>query len=209
MSWAEYTEAARELAELRRADAAVHAERTAVARTAQDDIAALAERLAAQQANFTTLAETLRLPPPWFGAANRSPVTDLAKALHLAEDAADASDVEARAADQAGTRPPLLPNLSPTGRNTVIYAGWALVGWFLQCGLVAFGPETDVGAIIWSLCGIPAVAFFAGYFTVATLGQPRVGGEYPKNIRLGGAICFLGMPVAWLALIAAFAFLRP
>jgi hypothetical protein len=208
VSWAEYTEAARELAELRRHDDAVRADRDVAARTARDDLDKLDQHLATQRETLTRLAGTLRLPEPWFGPAERSAVTDLARALHLAADAVNSADVEARRAEQSGTRPMLLPDLSPTGRNALIYGGWALVGWLLQCGLFTFSPEADFSLLAWSLCGLPAVAFFAGYLTVSTLGQPRVGKEHPKQPRLGGAICFVGMPLAWIGLVAFFTILR-
>jgi hypothetical protein len=208
VTWAEYTQAARELAELRRGDAATHADRTALAQSANADLTELTRHLAAQQTHLVNLAKTLRLPEPWFGTVARSPVTNLPEALHRAADAANAADDEARAAEQAGSRPLLLPDLAPTGRNALIYGGCALVGWLFQCALVSFGPETDFGTIAWSLCGLPALAFFAGYLTVSTLGQPRVGKAYPKDVRLGGLICFVGMPLAWIALIAGFALLR-
>jgi hypothetical protein len=207
VSWAEYTEAARELAELRRGDTASRAERADVARTAQADVAKLTAHLAAQQSYLTTLATTLRLPAPWFGKAEPSAVTDVAQALHRAADAANAADVEARQAEQTGTRPVLLPDLSPTARNVLVYSSWAAVGWLFQCGLALVAAEDQLGTAIWSLCGLPALAFFAGYLTVSTLGQPRVGASYPKQARLGGAICFVGMPVAWIALVALRAFI--
>jgi hypothetical protein len=208
VSWAEYTRAARELAELRRADAAADADRAAVARTANDDLDKLTRHLAAQEAFLVNLAKTLRLPEPYIGEPGRSSVTDVAEALHRAADAANAADAEARRAERTGTRPVLLPDASPTGRNAAIYGAWAFVFWLLQCGLVTVSAPTDFGALAWSLCGLPALAFFAGYITVSTLGQPRVGAGYPKQARLGGAICFGGMLLAWIALVAFFSFIR-
>jgi hypothetical protein len=208
VSWAEYTRAARELAELRRADDAAAADREAVARTANDDLATLTKHLKAQQAYLVNLAKTLKLPEPWLGAADRSSITDVAQALHRAADAANAADTEARRAEQLGASPKLLPDASPTARNSLVYGAWALFGWLLQCGLLSFGSETDFGVLAWSLCGLPAMAFFGGYLTVSTLGQPRVGASHPKQARLGGAICFVGMPLAWIALVALFGFIR-
>lgn len=207
MSWAEYAAAARELAEVRRNDLAAHADRASVAETAERDLAKLAKHLEAQQTHLVDLAKTLKLPAPWFGPAQRSPVTDLAEALHRAVDAANAADADARRAEQAGARPILFPDLAPTPRNALIYAAWAGIGWLFQCGLVAVSSETDYGSILWSLCGLPALAFFAAYLTVSTVGQPRVGTQYPKNPTLGGAICFGGMLLAWIAIIAARSFL--
>ncbi|GAA1029576.1 hypothetical protein GCM10009557_18560 [Virgisporangium ochraceum] len=208
MTWSDYARAAQELAELRRAEEAAAADRAAVSRTAADDLDKLTRHLDAQRELLNNLATTLKLPEPWTGKADRSSVTDVAQALHLAADAANAADVQARRAEQIGANPILLPDASPTARNALIYGAWAAVGWLVQCGLVTVSQETDFGVLAWSLCGLPALAFFAGYLTVATVGQPRVGAGLPKQARLGGAICFVGMPLAWIALIAAFSFLR-
>jgi uncharacterized membrane protein len=54
----------------------------------------------------------------------------------------------------------------------------------------------------WSLCGLPALAFLAGLMTIALAGQSRMGaGSY--STRIGGLICFVGMPVMWFMFIAA------
>jgi hypothetical protein len=208
VSWAEYARAARELAELRRAEDAAAADRAAVSQTAADDLERLTDHLDAQKDLLHKLAGTLKLPEPWIGPADRSSVTNVSQALHLAADAANGADVEARRAEIISTRPVLLPDASPTARNAIIYGAWAGVGWLMQCGLLSVSPETDFETLAWSLCGLPALAFFAGYITVATVGQPRVGGGLPKQARLGGAICFVGMPLAWVALIAAMNFIR-
>lgn len=208
MSWSEYARAARELAELRRAEEAAAAGRAAASRTAGEDLEKLTNHLDAQKDLLYKLAGTLKLPEPWIGPADRSSVTDVSQALHLAADAANAADVEARRAETIGTRPILLPDASPTTRNALVYGAWAGVGWLLQCGLMSVSQETNFETLAWSLCGLPALAFFAGYLTVATVGQPRVGGNLPKQPRLGGAICFVGMPLAWIALIAVLDMVR-
>lgn len=208
MSWAEYTRAARELAELRRANEAAVAERASVARTAGEDLDRLTTHLEAQRDYLVGLATKLKLPDPWIGPATRSSVTDVAEALHRAADAANAAETEARRAERAGSRPLLLPDASPTARNALIYSAWAFAAWLLQCGLVTISPANDFGVLAWSLCGLPALAFFGGYITVSTLGQPRVGAAYPKHARLGGAICFGGMLLAWVGLVALLQFVR-
>jgi hypothetical protein len=203
VSWSEYARAARELAEVRRAEEAAAADRAAVTRTAADDLDRLTQHLEVQHDLLHNLAGTLKLPEPYIGKSGRSSVTDVAQALHLAADAANAADVEARRAEHIGTRPILLPDESPTARNAITYSAWAMLGWVLQCGLLLASAENDFGTIAWSLCGLPAVAFFAGYLTLSTVGQPRVGSSHPKQARLGGAICFVGMPLLWIALVAA------
>jgi hypothetical protein len=208
VSWAEYTQAARELADVRRADESAAADRAAVARTAGDDLERLTTHLEVQRDYLQALGKKLKLPVPDLGPAHRSPITDVAEALHRAADAANAADTEGRRAERAGSRPLLLPDASPTARNALIYGGWTFAAWLLQCGLVNFSPVNDFGVLAWSLCGLPALAFFGGYITVSTLGQPRVGAEYPKQARLGGAICFGGMLLAWIGLVALLQFIR-
>lgn len=208
VSWAEYARAARELADLRRADDAAAADRVAAVRTAGDDLQRLSTHLETQREYLVDLAKKLKLPEPWIVAGSRSPVTDVAEALHRAADAANAAETEARRAERSASRPFLLPDASPTARNALIYGGWTFAAWLLQCGLVTFTQPTDFGSLAWSLCGLPAVAFFGGYLTVSTLGQPRVGADYPKQARLGGVICFGGMFLAWIGLIALLQFIR-
>jgi hypothetical protein len=208
VSWAEYTRAARELADVRRADESAAADRAAVARTANEDLDRLTAHIEAQHDYLLSLAKKLKLPEPWIGPADRSSITDVAEALHRAADAANAAETEARRAERAGSRPILLPDASPTARNSLIYGAWAFAAWLLQCGLVTFSQETNFSVLAWSLCGLPALAFFGGYITVSTLGQPRVGAEHPKQARLGGAICFGGMLLAWIGLVAVLQFIR-
>ena len=204
MSWSEYAAAARELAELRNADDAADADRASLARTAQRDLEKLSKHLSAQQEHLIELSRTLSLPTPHIGKAGRSPVTNIAEALHRAADAANAADDAAREAGNAASKPILFPELSPGTRNTLIYTVWSMVGWLFQCGLISASDAGALETAPWALCGLPAVAFFAGYLTVVTLGRPRTGGaDYPKHMRLGGVICFVGMPVFWIALVAA------
>jgi hypothetical protein len=197
------------LARVRRDDAASRAHDSEVARAAQAEIDRLTRHLNAQRGQLSNLAKALRLPEPAPGAVGRSSTADLGVALQQSAEATNRADVEARRAEHLAHQPALLPGFSPTGRNALVYSGWCLVGWLAQCALSAVAPETSFGVLAWSLCGLPALAFFAGYLTIATAGQPRIGGdEYPKNPRLGGVICFVGMPLAWLLLIAAVTFVR-
>jgi hypothetical protein len=204
VSWSEYAAAARELAELRNADDAADADRASLARTAQRDLEKLTKHLGAQQEHLVELSRTLGLPAPHIGKSGRSTVTNIAEALHRAADAANAADDAAREAGNAASKPILLPELSPGSRNALIYTFWSMIGWVLQCGLLTASDAGALETAPWALCGLPAVAFFAGYLTVMTLGRPRTGGaDYPKHMRLGGVICFVGMPVFWIVLVAA------
>jgi hypothetical protein len=208
-AWNDYTDTARQLAALRRDHAAANTRHQMAAQAGQADIDRIGRHLDTQRAQLTDLARMLRLPEPNLHAAGRSAVSNVPQAVQHAAAAANTADTEARRAEQAAGQPALLPGMTPTGRNALIYTTWALIGWLAQCGLMTFVAHTDFGVAAWSLCGLPALAWFAGYLTITIAGQPRiVGGEYPKSLKLGGVICFIGMPLAWLLLIAAFSLLR-
>ena len=208
MSGEQYADLVRQVSALRHADAGEAAGRQHTAHAVQADIDRLTTRLAAQRAHLTQLAQQIKLPAPRFDLPPPSGVSDPAEAAHRAERAITAADVAAQDAHHLAGRPVILPGLSPAARAAAIYAGCAGIGWLAQCGLFLASSETDFGVLAWSLCGLPALAFFAGWLTVATLGQPRtIGGQLPHHVRLGGLICFLGMPIAWIGLIAIFSIL--
>ena len=205
-----YTDLVRQISALRQADHHRHTDTQERAAALQANLDRLTARHTAQATHLVELARTLKLPAPTLQAPQPSGVADPRDALHHATQALDAADTDARHAEDAANRPALLPDLSPTARNTFVYIGCAAAGWLLQCGLFVAISETSFGVLAWSLCGLPALAFFAGYLTVATLGQPRLStGPAPsRNVGLGGVICFVGMPLAWLLLIALFTVLR-
>lgn len=206
--WAAYTDAAQQISALMRAEQDRTTQQAATTRTGQAGVDRLTHRLAAQRQHLTQLAGALRLPAPHFGGAVPSPVTDPGEALHRAVTAADAADTAAREAHRRGAQPPLLPGLTPLGRNLVVYAAAALLGTIASMLMFLVNPDTEFGRIPWqlvpwSLCGFPALAFFAGYLTINLAGQPRIGDGVTKSVRAGGVICFIGMPIMWLIFIAA------
>ena len=206
--WAGYTDAAQQMSAIRGEEQARAGQLAAGTRDGKVHVDRLTRRLAAQRQHLTQLAVTLRLPAPQFGGIVRSGVPDPGEALRLAATAADAADTAARTAERRATRPPLLPDLTPLARNSLVYAAAAVLGTVASIAIFTISPGTRYGRIPlqlvpWSLCGLPALAFFAGYLTISLLGQPRIGGGGTRSVRLGGAICFVGMPILWFIFIAA------
>ena len=209
MTWAAYAQAAKDLSEVRRKAEEQHAEQSSVLAGAERDVERISGYLATQRNRLSNIARLTRLPEPHLGGIGRSSESDLGEALRRAVEAANSAESAASEAEERATQPALLPGLPPSARNGLIYAAWAFLGWLAQCVLVSLAGNANFGVALWSLCGLPAVAFFAGYLTISIGGQPRIAGsELPKNVRLGGVICFVGMPLAWLFLIAVMSFAR-
>jgi hypothetical protein len=173
-------------------------------------VAQLRQRVSAQQDHLAGLAAKLHEPRVSFGGVVRTGLTDVGEAVRRAREAVDNADAEARKAEERAYQPMLLPGMSPTGRNTLVYLGAALVASIVSCGLWQTSPDADLGSIPlslvpWSLCGLPAIAFFAGYLTIAIFGRSRLdsGRRGNYSIRLGGLICFGGMMAFWLLLVVA------
>lgn len=207
MRWAEYADAARGLADVRDREALRHArvaERAAVGLAAVDR---LRQRIAAQRGHLAGLAVRLGEPRPSFEGVARSGLADVDEALRRAWQAVEQADAEARRAADRASQPALLPGMSPAGRNALVYAAATLVAWLASCGLYAFSPEAgsaSVGLLAWSLCGLPGLAFSAGYLTIAVFGSPRMpaAGKAHHSVRLGGVICFGGMWFGWMLFLA-------
>lgn len=206
--WAIYTDAAGRIAALLAGERDRASQQAAAAQTAQAGVDRLTRRLAAQRHHLTQLAANLRLPAPHFGAITPSPITDPAEALHHATAAANTADTHAQAAHRQAAEPPLLPGLTPLSRNTLVYAAAAFLGTIASILMFSVSPDTELGRIPWqlvpwSLCGFPALAFFAAYLTISLVGQPRIGDKHTRSARVGGVICFIGMPIMWFIFIAA------
>jgi hypothetical protein len=204
MNWIEYTEAAQRLAEARRREVQRLAgvrQRSSGMRGSVDQ---LKQRLTAQREHLVTMAGRLRLPAPSLGEIARSGLTDTDEALRRAREAIEQADVTARRAEERGYQPILLPGVHPLVRNGLVYAGTTALCALVSCGLVLFGTagpdhRFPLWTAPWSLCGLPAVAFFAGYLIIASFGRPRIdtGERASRSVRLGGLICFLGLWLVW------------
>jgi len=221
MSWGSYAEAARRLDEVRRSDAERTTQQRHEAETGRVALDRLVDRLAGQQADLTGAATTLRMRMRLIDPVPSTAHT-LAEALRQAEQAADAADQARENALRRGRQPQFLPDASPVTRNAAVYGMCAGVALVFQAGLALLGDRVDtVGAALWSLFGLPVIAFFVGYLVIGVVAIPRIPPTPPsqpdrpgrrgqpnrrtadpdRSPRLGLAICFLALPVAWVVLL--------
>ncbi|MET8153297.1 hypothetical protein ACIBSW_19305 [Actinoplanes sp. NPDC049668] len=212
MRWDEYAEASRRLAELRGRESSRQAQTQQRVAAGRASVEQLRKRLDAQADHLVGLSTRLREATPATGGVARTGLTDLDEAVRQAWEAIGQADTEARQAEERATRPALLPGMSPTGRGVLVYATATTVMWLVSCGLFTLSPDsggTSAGLLLWSLCGLPAIAFFGGYLTLAIFGRSRVepAGQDRYSKRLGGLICFLGMLLGWILYVAISALL--
>lgn len=185
-------------------------------RFAQNDAAGLsydtelrriATQLAAQRGSLATLSGQLQVAQPGLEGILPSKVGDITEAIARANDCARLAE-DGIGTAQRQVMAPLFPAISPMARALLVYCGWGLACWLVQCGLLVGTNGTNANAIVISLCGMPVLAFAASYLTLEVFGQPRVGTRHKYSLKLGGAICFLGMPVAWILLVTGLAIVR-
>lgn len=210
VDWDEYTAASRRLTAVRLAEIARCSKVQEGTATGRGAVGQLKAQLTAQRDHLAALALRLREPRPSFGGAARGGVADVDEAVRRGWEALGHADAEARRAEDRGHQPALLPGMSGTARNVLVYLATMLLASVASCGMWVTSPDTDFGQIPvsllpWSLCGLPAVAFFGGYFTIAAFGRPRIreGEKASHSVRLGGLICFGGMWLVWLLYIVA------
>jgi hypothetical protein len=209
--WAEYAEASRQLAEVRGQEAARQSQAEQRATAGRSAVEQLTRRLTAQRDRLDSVATRLREPKPSLDGAARTGLTDPDEAIRRAVQAIEQADAEVRRAEERGTRPVLFPAMSARGRNALVYSMAAFGMWLVSCGLYSFSPgSASIGLLLWSVFGLPAIAFFAGYVVISIFGRPREQplGQVDHSKRLGGLICFGGMAGAWIVFLAAAAILR-
>jgi len=212
MRWDEYVEASRRLAELRGQESLRQAQTQQRVAAGRASVEQLRERLDAQADHLVGLSARLREATPATGDVARTGLMDLDEAVRHAWEAIGQADTAARQAEERGMRPVLLPGISPTGRSVLVYGAATAVMWLVSCGLFTFSPQSggaSVGLLLWSICGLPAIAFFGGFLTLAIFGRARVqsAGQDHYSKRLGGLICFVGMSVGWILFVAVSALL--
>lgn len=210
VDWDEYTAASRRLTAVRLAEKARRSKVQEGTSTGRDAVGQLRQQVTAQRDRLAALALRLREPRPSFGGAAPAGVADVDEAVRRGWEALKQADAEARQAEERGHQPALLPGMSGTARNVLVYLATTLLASLASCGMWVASPDTDFGQVPvsllpWSLCGLPAVAFFGGYFTIAALGRPRIrqGEKASHSVRLGGLICFGGMWLVWLLYVVA------
>ncbi|MFG3699116.1 hypothetical protein ACGF5C_14535 [Micromonospora sp. NPDC047620] len=159
----------------------------------------------------------LALPPGAAPAAGGVPgprpaETDPTIELELARRYADESDRHGQQAELLAQRPALLPAWSPVARALAVYAGCAAVAAVLMVVMVlASGVGLVDGFTLgaWICAGLPALSFFAGYLVLGRWGRPAmVAGTPPRYVHLGFLICFVAVPVAYVAYLLLFRLLR-
>ncbi len=212
MRWAEYTEVSRRLAEVRRQEEARQTQAQQRASAGRAAVQQLQRRLAAQRDHLAGVALRMRMPRPSFDGAARTGLTDADEAIRRALQAIDQADAGARQAEERGLRPRLFPAMSPDGRNALTYSAAALCMWLVSCGLYALSPRSGsapIGLLLWSVFGLPAIAFFAAYIVISVFGRSRLQppDQVRHSARLGGLICFGGMLLGWILYLGATAIL--
>ncbi|MEU5946641.1 hypothetical protein ABZ793_13905 [Micromonospora sp. NPDC047465] len=155
----------------------------------------------------------LALPPGAGGVPGPRPAeTDPTTELELARRYADESDRHGQQAELLAQRPALLPTWSPVARALAVYAGCAAVAAVLMVVMVlASGVGLVDGFTLgaWICAGLPALSFFAGYLVLGRWGRPAmVAGAPPRYVHLGFLICFVAVPVAYVAYLLLFRLLR-
>ncbi|MGI5215175.1 hypothetical protein [Plantactinospora sp. CA-290183] len=141
-----------------------------------------------------------------------APAADPGRELELARQALDAADGLITRAETEAQQAPLFPGLSMRSRALAVYFSClgviTVIIWILLTAseLHAFnGGRGQLTVLSWSCAGLPAMAFFVGYFVLSVWGKPRmVEGRFPRYPRLGFLICFLGAPLAFLVYFAVF-----
>jgi hypothetical protein len=142
------------------------------------------------------------VPGPRAGEPAAAPAApDPVRELELARQRADEADAAASRAETIAQHPPLLPNVSPLVRAITVYLGCSAVAALIQLVPVLATDDTPSGTFTlfaWVCAGLPAMAFFAGYFVLSTWGKPKIVlGRAEAYARIGFAICFVAMPLAY------------
>ncbi|SIQ38981.1 hypothetical protein [Micromonospora avicenniae] len=210
MTFEEYADLARQLAERRRAGerGVAAAERRRDLHTAADF---LDRRLAGQGTRLDQLGRaigepvTVSAPTEVDSASERwsAAEVDPAVELELARRYADEADRHGQQAELLARRPALLPAWSPVARAAAVYLASAGAGAVLGFVMVV---AADVGALG---AGLPAVALISGWLALGRWGRaPLAQGASARYPALGVAVCFLLVPLVFCGYLFMLRFLR-
>lgn len=162
----------------------------------------LEQRLSTQRRRLDELARAVGRPPVTGSLPTASGVdgADPFRELELARQRADEADAMMLRVETLAQQPPLLPGWSPLARALIVYAGSALAAVLVQFALVAaagIGVLDTFSLYAWMCAGLPAAAFFAGYFVLSVWGRAPSQDAPQRYARLGFALCFIIMPAAY------------
>ena len=218
MTFQQYAALARRLDAVRRGEAELTAGQRKDVEEGRAALDRLVDRLTEQQAALTEAARHLRIRMPLIDPAPSGTVT-AKDALAQAEAAATASDEAREYALERAVQPRFLPGATTVVRNAAVYGicagGAVLISLMLR---VVIGDRDPTTVMLWSLLGLPIVAFFIGYLLIGVVGVPRIPPEPPthderglplppskrvlpplrRTPRLGLVICFVAVPLFWL-----------
>ncbi|GEM_PF-5978928 len=194
--WDAYLETLRELHRIRAnaADRSEETEETLRERGAQIDT--LAQKTTLQEDRVCELADELRQPVRFTSLAATPPAEAMPWDTAVADLTGhlNAADSAAFDAERYALLPPLLPTWSSSGRNALIYFGYALpnvcVNWVLGLFYVTNDTSRDITAALWGCCFWPVAAVVAGIATIRAVGVPRLkpkpkdSWEQPKDHRV-------------------------
>jgi hypothetical protein len=199
-AWAEYQEAIRELDSARRAAAATAAEQATALRTARDELAAVRQRLALQQARLTDTARRHGVRLPDLARADSDgavPVPGdgpaaVLESLHRARAGMDAADAELTAVDAPAGWPGRMASRPPAARNLVVYGAFTLVVLALQVVLFVVASEESLPALA-PVCGLvlPLLAFALGWLAIGILFPTPPGSTVDRTPLVGAVVCIV------------------
>ncbi|MGH3648741.1 MAG: hypothetical protein ACRDTM_16395 [Micromonosporaceae bacterium] len=220
MSWQRYSALARQLEAVRRNETARTAGQRQEVESGRTALSQLVDRLTEQQTALTESAALLRVRMPLIDPAPSTAIT-AQDALSQAHAAAELSDQQREQAVARAHAPRFMPGASTVVRNAAVYAICAAAALLLSTIMQAAIGDTDPTTVmLWSLLGLPMVAFFVGYLLIGIVCTPRIPPKPPekdqyglplppekrlvpplrRSPRLGFAICLLSGPLVWLVL---------
>ncbi|GIG55694.1 hypothetical protein Lfu02_00660 [Longispora fulva] len=163
----------------------------------------LDRRLDAHPDTLTTTATRLRLPAPHLQPAGRVELDTVETGLTAARAAERAVTTQLDKALDLAARPPLLPHARSRTRAAAIYSTTAAASAIAAWILILTGVDTFT-ALAWGGAGLPTLALFTGYLTLAFASRPRLGGgSSERHQAMGAVLCFAALPMSYVLIILA------